>query len=71
MKTKIVRDVPIGVLLVVLGLFCVYFVQYLSGFPTLLPLLGILLSSIAAHKLINVGIDVIVGIQVADKNDQK
>lgn len=71
MKTKIIRDVPIGVLLVVLGLFCIYFVQYLSGFPTLLPLLGILLSSIAAHKLINIGIDVIAGFEVTDKNDKK
>ncbi len=69
MKTKLIRDVPIGVLLIVLGLFCVYFVQYLAGFPTLLPLLGILFSSIAANRLVNVGLDVIVGIEVTNKND--
>ena len=71
MKTKIVRDVPIGVLLIVLGLFCVYFVQYLAGFPTLFPLVGILLSSVVAHRLINVGLDVIVGIEIADKNGKE
>ena len=69
MKTKLIRDVPIGVLLIVLGLFCVYFVQYLAGFPALLPLLGILFSSIAANRLVNVGLDVIVGIEVTNKND--
>ena len=67
MQTKLIRDVPIGVLLIVLGFFCVYFVQYLAGFPTLLPLLGILFSSIAANRLVNVGLDVIVGIEVSDK----
>lgn len=71
MKTKIIRDVPIGVLLIVLSLFFIYFVQYLSGFPQVLPLIGILLSSTAAHRLMSVGIDVITGIQIEDKNDQK
>jgi hypothetical protein len=71
MKTKLVRDIPIGVLLIILSLYCVVFVQYLSGFPNVLPLIGIVFSSIIAHRLMLVGIDVIVGIEIADKNDKK
>lgn len=69
MKTKLVRDVPIGILLIVIALWFVAAVQYLSGYPHTLPLLGIIAASILAYKLMMVGIDVIVGIQIADKND--
>ena len=71
MKTKIIRDVPIGVLLCVLFLWCVALVQYLSGWPNFLTLIGIFFLSVIGHKLLLVGFDVIVGIQVEDKNDKK
>lgn len=71
MKMKLVRDVPIGVLLIVIALWFVATVQYLSGWPNFLSLIGIIGCSIMAYKLISVGMDVIVGIQIADKNDKK
>ena len=69
MKNKIIRDVPIGILLIVIALWFVAAVQYLSGYPSVLPLIGIVFASVAAYRLMNVGLDVIVGIQIADKND--
>ena len=69
MKTTLVRDIPVGVLLIVISLYCVWAVQYLSGFPNVLPLMGILFASIAAYKLMIVGIDVIVGVEMKVKDD--
>ena len=71
MKTVLVRDVPIGVLLIVVAIWCIAAVQYLSGWPNLLTLLGILFSSVIAQRLIWVGLDVIVGIEIADKNGKE
>lgn len=67
-KIKI-KDVPVGVLLIVLSLFCVYGVMYLSGFPSLLHLIGIVLLSIICSRLVNVGADLISGIEVNVKKD--
>ena len=69
MKTKLIRDVPIGALLIVLSLWCVSIVQYLSNGPEFLTLLGIVVASVLGQRLLLVGIDVIVGIQIEDKND--
>jgi len=69
MKTKLIRDVPIGALLIVLSLWCVSIVQYLSNWPDFLTLLGIVVASVLGQRLLLVGIDVIVGIQIEDKND--
>ena len=69
MKTQLVRDVPIGILLIVVALWCIAAVQYLSGWPNPLTLLGIVISSVVAQRLILVGIDVIVGIEMRIKND--
>ena len=71
MKTVFVRDVPIGVLLIVISLWCVFTVQYLSSVPGFFKLLGIIILSNLAYRLLSVGVDVIVGIQIADKNDKK
>jgi 4-hydroxybenzoate polyprenyltransferase len=69
MKTKLIRDVPIGALLIVLSLWCISIVQYLSNWPEFLTLLGIVVASVLGQRLLLVGIDVIVGIQIEDKND--
>ena len=71
MKTKLIRDVPIGVLLIVIAIWFIAAVQYLSGWPSFLTLLGIIASSVIAQRLIWVGLDVIVGIEIADKNGQE
>ena len=71
MKHKLVRDIPIGALLIVLSLWCIMIVQHLSGYPGFLTLLGIVVASVSGQRLLLVGIDVIVGIQIEDKNDQK
>lgn len=71
MKTKLVRDVPIGVLLIVIALWFVAAVQYLSGWPNFLTLMGIMLSAILAQRLIFVGLDVILGIEIVSKNDKE
>jgi hypothetical protein len=71
MKTKLIRDVPIGVLLIVVALWCISAVQYLSGWPNFLTLLGIIVSSVIAQRLIWVGLDVILGIEIVDKNGKE
>jgi hypothetical protein len=69
MKTKLIRDVPIGALLIVLSLWCVSIVHYLANWPDILTLTGIIVASVLGQRLLLVGIDVIMGIKVEDKND--
>ena len=71
MKTKLIRDVPIGVLLIVIAIWLVAVVQYLSGWPNFLTLFAIIASSIIAQRLMWVGLDVIIGIEIVDKNGQE
>lgn len=71
MKTKIVRDVPIGVLLIVLSMWCLALVQYLAGWPNFIHLIGIVVLSGLVWRFVNVGLDVIVGIEIADKNGKE
>lgn len=66
MKTKLVKDIPIGVFMIVLSLWCVFAVQTLAGWPELPNLIGILLMSVLGWKLILVGMDVIIGIEIKD-----
>lgn len=69
MKTKFVRDIPIGILLNVVAVWCIALVQYLAGWPNFLPLIGIVFLSVVAQRLIWVGLDVIIGIRIEDKNE--
>ena len=71
MKTQIVKDVPIGVLLIVLYFWCITLVNYLVDWPGFWKLAGIYFLCIMAHKFLNVGFDVIKGIEIAAKNDKK
>lgn len=67
MKTQIVKDIPIGVLLLVLSAYCFYGVSHLSGHPSTLYLFLILLLIHLAFKLIIVGYDLIFGIELKEK----
>ena len=71
MKTKLIRDIPIGVLLVVLALWCISIVQYLAGWPDFINLIGIVFLSMLGLRLLWVGYDVISGIQVEDIDAEK
>jgi hypothetical protein len=71
MKTKIVKDVPIGVLLLVLSLYATTGIMYFAGWPSALHTIAIFVCSIMAYKLTHVGLDLISGIEIADKNDKE
>lgn len=71
MNKIIVKDIPVGVLLIVLSFFCIYGIMYFTGFPPLLQLIAIVLLSIASLRLIKVGMDLISGIEVNVKNDKE
>lgn len=71
MKTKLVRDVPIGVLLIVLSVWCSAIVSYLAGQPTTLTLFAIMALGALSWKLVGLGFDIIIGIQIVDKNDKE
>lgn len=71
MKTKIVRDVPIGVLLIVISMFAAYAVTALANFPPTLHVIAIFALCYITNKLVVVGMDLIQGIEVENKNDKK
>lgn len=71
MKTEIVRDIPLGVLLVVLAQFFFYGVLYFSKFPSILEFLGIVLFVLCADRLTRVGIRAIFGMEVEVEDDDK
>lgn len=66
MKTKIVKDIPIGILLLVLSFYCLYGVMYFAGFPTTAYLIGIVFMAHLGIKLVIVGFDLIFGIEMKD-----
>jgi uncharacterized membrane protein YoaK (UPF0700 family) len=69
LKTKIVKDIPIGVLLIVIAMFAAYAVTVLSNFPPTLNLIAIFGLCYVTNKLVSVGMDLIQGIEIKDKND--
>ena len=71
MKTQLVRDVPIGILLVVLSLCSQTFVQYLAGWPSFWHLVGIMLAAGISWRLMLVGVDLVMGIEMRIKNDKE
>lgn len=64
MKTEIVRDIPLGILLVVIAQFFFYGVLYFSKFPSILEFLGIVFFVLCADRLTRVGIRAIFGMEV-------
>lgn len=71
MKTKIVRDVPIGVLLIVISMFAAYAVTALANFPPTLNVIAIFALCYVTNKLVVVGMDLIQGIEIKDTNDKE
>lgn len=74
MKTEIVRDIPVGVLLVVIAQFFFYGVLYFSKFPSIMEFLGIILCVMFADRLTRVGIRAIFGMEVEveeESNDKE
>jgi len=65
MTTK-VRDIPLGVLLIVVAQFFGYGVLYLANFPNILEYLGILLGTYSFGILTDLGIRCIKGIEIAE-----
>jgi len=61
MKETYIRDVPVGILLIVLAQFPLFAVQYLSKFPLWWETGCIFLSVLAADRLIRLGINLIKG----------
>jgi hypothetical protein len=71
MKTKLIRDVPVGALLVVLSIWCIALVQYLADWPDVFSTIGIIVFAVIGQRLLFVGIDVISGVYIEDKNDKE
>jgi hypothetical protein len=64
--TKIIRDIPLGVLMLVVSQFFIYGALYLSKFPNVFEFLGIMFCVWATGFLTDLGIRVIKGIEVAE-----
>ena len=69
MKTKIVKDIPVGVLLIVISLFSAYGVTALANHPPTLHVIAIFALCFVTHRLVVVGMDLIQGIEIKDKNN--
>ena len=66
MKQKIIKDVPIGVLLIVLSSWCVVGIFYLTNLTSAVTVLLVILLSIFCHKFMIVGFDLLFGMKVKD-----
>jgi hypothetical protein len=67
--TVLIRDVPVGVLLIVLAQFFIYGFLYAAKFPSVLEVAAIYLSIIGADVLFRLGLGLIIGKEVA-KTDE-
>jgi hypothetical protein len=60
-KTKMIKDVPVGVLLLVLSQFVFYGVIYLAKFPSFWELAGIIFCTLIASDMVTFGVRLIKG----------
>lgn len=60
-EVKIVKDIPVGVLLIVLSQFVFYGVIYLSKFPNFWELFGIVFCTLISSDMVSYGIKLIRG----------
>jgi hypothetical protein len=60
-QAKFVKDVPVGVLLIVLSQFVFYLAIYLAHFPNFWEMLGIVAFTIISTDMIQFGIKLIKG----------
>jgi hypothetical protein len=68
-QTILIRDIPVGVLLIVLAQFFIYGLLYITKFPSVMELLGIYLFIIGADVLFRVGLGLIIGKEVAKADE--
>ena len=59
--SKYIKDVPVGVLIIVLSQFVLYGALYLANFPSVLEFAGIGLCVLVSSDMINFGIRLIKG----------
>jgi len=64
MKTEKFKDIPFGVLMLVIGQFFLYGVMYLAGFPGVFQFIGIILGVLIATELVIFGMKLIKGIEI-------
>jgi len=62
------RDIPVGVLLIVLAQFVFYGVMYITKFPSMWELFGIVFLTLVSSDMVSYGISLIKGIEV-DKSE--
>ena len=67
-KAKIVKDVPVGVLLLVLSQFVFYVVIYLTKYPSFWELAGIVFCTLVSSDMVTFGVRLIRGYEV-DKSE--
>ena len=60
-KVKFIQDIPVGVLLIVLAQFVFYGVVYITKFPSLWELMGIVFLTIVSTDMVSYGIKLIRG----------
>jgi hypothetical protein len=69
-KVKLVKDVPVGVLIIVLSQFIIYGVVCLANYPSLLEFLGISFGVLISSDMVNYGLRLIKGYKHVDANDE-
>jgi hypothetical protein len=60
-KTRFIKDIPVGVLIIVLAQFVFYGVVYLANFPKLSEMFGIVIGTLVSSDMINYGVKLIKG----------
>jgi len=68
METNKFRDIPLGVMLIVIAQFCIYGALYLSNFPSPVEFFGILISVYLMGFFIDLGIRLIRGFEIAESD---
>lgn len=70
MKTKTVKDIPVGVLFIVMSLFSAYGVTVLANHPPTFHVIAIFVLCYVTKLLVTVGMDLIQGIEIKDKKNE-
>lgn len=60
-QKRFIKDVPVGVLIIVLAQFIFYGVIYLANFPKLPELFGIVIFTLMSNDMVSYGIRLIKG----------
>jgi hypothetical protein len=69
-QPKRVKDIPVGVLIIVLAQFLFYGVVYLANFPSFWELFGIVLLTLLTSDMVNIGVRLIKGFDLVELDKQ-